>query len=161
MVQLTREESVKLLIYHLEQILGSAGLDLLGQYNLMNGTTIVATVSAIKIDYPRLSQDIPRSFVSESGIECTVMPDPDMVFKNHSARNFQSNKYFGIILDQHHPTQGLVEAIEAVCQSEFFNIQEEPIVRGANEAPDGKGFLPPRAILYHHQAHFKFGNLAP
>lgn len=101
MGQLTRQDTVKLLAAVVEEILCNANL--LGQYNLIQGTQILETVPAIKTEYPRKSDDIQRSIVPESGIEAIIYPEPDVILHHLASNNFRSHKFYMIVLDQHNP----------------------------------------------------------
>lgn len=158
MATLDRNTTLNKLIIKLEQILGPSGIDALGQYNLVSGTQVLQTVCSIKIEYPRFSSDIKRDLVPESGIECIIYSEPNLIANRLAGNNYRDDRYFPIVLDQWDPVGGLTEAVQALLQDRELFITETPIIRGEIEKQDKSGFLPPRAILYHQQAQFIEGN---
>ena len=156
MTQLNRKDTVSYLVYAITSILGEDGIDVLGQYQLKDGTTLLGTVPSIQARHPRVTSKISKTIVANSGIEVVIESEPDMVlnrFKSGGSR--QSNKFFQILLDQHDPYNGLTEALEALTTSSLLDLPETPVIREAQEITGDKGVLPPRAIIYHRQAHYK------
>ena len=129
-------------------------MNLLGKYQLKSGKKILGEVPSIQIRYPlkTAGEEILRSIVEDSGLECIIEPQPDIVANPMIAMARKSEKYYQISLDQHDPTETLTEAIEALCCDPRLFISETVDVRGALKTEEG--ILPPRAILYHKQASF-------
>lgn len=167
MTALNRQDTVTMLSYALTDILGVNGVNLLGTYDLISGTTTIGTSPAIAVNYPRLSnssnltstspKNIVKQVQSESGIECIIQSDPDFVPRQMMHANRQIIKYYEIALDQYNPTEGLIEAVEAIVGDSRLFISEDPIFRPAMEDPVKGGVLPARALLYHQQTHFQLG----
>ena len=150
---LTRQDTVKELRVLLEKVLGVNGLNQLGTYELMRGTKIMGVVPSIYVRYP-LNQETVVRRIKDKGIECVIDSEPMVYMRKHKFRNNRGDRYYQIILDQHHPTIGLTEAVEAIATIRRLNIIEQPVIRPAQQLEGNKGVIPARAILYCTQAHF-------
>lgn len=135
-------------------LLGESQLNLLGKYQLINGTTIVATVPAIRVNYPQQLETITRKVIPNSGIECVINAQPTTYRKYHNFANSTVLTYWEVILDQHHPINGINEALDAIYRLNTLYIPETPIIRPAMPLEGNKGVSKTRAILYVQQAKF-------
>ena len=135
-------------------LLGESQLNLLGKYNLMVGSQAVATVPSIQVKYPQALNNNTRVMVKGSGIECVIDSQPKTYRRYHHFSNSTVYKYWEVIMDQHHPTNGLDDAVEALMRLRTLYIPESPIIRPAMTLDGNKGVSPSRAILYVCQAQF-------
>lgn len=151
---LNRKDTTSYLAYAFNEILGATGLDVLGEYEVKSGTQSLGNVPAIQVRYAAETSQPSFTMVSGSGIEVVIESEPDANIQAFKGRSRKSCKYYQIILDQHDPKEGLTEAVEAVMTSSLLDIPEQPLIRPTVELNDRSGTLPPRAILYHRQAHY-------
>lgn len=151
---LTAKETCNFMSYTLEQLLGSNGLGLLGQYEIISGTTVLDTVDSIKVDYPLLESEVVRRFVPKSGIELVIRSEPSYTGNRFKFGNTQVIKFFTIIMDQHDPTGDLGGAIDAIYSNLVWDLNQPPTVFPSMLKPDHSGVLPPRAIMTLRQHKF-------
>ena len=153
MTKLTSSETAKAIAETIEKILGVDGLNLLGQYKISAGANDGAmVVPAVQVAYPRLKKDVTREFVSDSGIEAVVMPQPNINTEViYGGNDNISYKNYMIYLDQRSETGLLTEAVEALMCSGTLNIVQSPEIR--QERATKEGIIPPRAVLFVRQIH--------
>lgn len=148
----TRQETLLKIRNGLQLILGIDGLNLLGVYEVVQNNIVVSTVPSIKIRYPLQKENITTRLRKESGIECTIESEQDIITRP-SKFGHRFDKYYQVILDQHKPLGDLTTAVEGIISSNYFDIPESPVVREAikNET----GTIPPRALLFIRQVTWK------
>lgn len=154
---MTRLNDSKTLFNILNSYLGTTQLNLLGQYQLISGTTVVSTVPAIKIDYPTTNEKFIRKVVPNSGIECVITSEPQNYHRYKSFGNSVVYRYWEIILTQHKLNEGVTDCVEQLLQLRTLYIPETPIIRSARQTKEGVELA--RAVIYvcqpfYLQAHF-------
>lgn len=118
-------------------ILGTEGINVLGQYKL--GTT--AVIPSIQVR----NTNAPYILVPKSGIECIIEPNPAIAQHNNQGGVLMDRLYL-VTLDQHDPTKTLVEAIETINSLSIIRPLTSPVIRGRTELNGAE--LPARAVLY-------------
>jgi hypothetical protein len=147
----------KELLQILESFLGTSQLNVLGQYELLSGTTIVATVPSIKVNYPMAQEKVVRRMKKDTGVECVISHEPSTYHKYHGFGNVNITNYWEIILDMHHPTNSLNNVVTHLLRLPTLHFPERPILRPAYTLEGNKGIAPARAVLYACQKQFATG----
>lgn len=147
----------KELLQILESFLGPSQLNLLGKYELLSGTTIVATVPSIKVNYPLAQEKVVRRMKKDSGVECVISHEPRVYQKYQALNNLILTSYWEIVLDMWHPTNSLREVVREILRMPTLHIPEQPILRPAYTLDGNKGIAPARAVLYACQKQFSTG----
>jgi hypothetical protein len=146
-----RLDTLKHIRSSLELILGIEGYNVLGLYEVLKNGVVISTIPAIKIRYPQQKENIATRMKINSGIECTIESEPQIV--NLPVKfGYIFHRYFQVILDQHNELGDLTTAVEAVISSNYFDISESPVIRSA--VKNESGVIPPRALLFLRQAQF-------
>jgi hypothetical protein len=117
-------------------VLGTGGINVLGQYKL--GTL---TIPSIQVR----NTTATYTLVPKSGIECVIEPNPAIASYNNQGGALLDRRYI-VTLDQHDPTKTLNEAIEAIYSMSIIRPMYSPAVRGRTEFNGAE--LPARAVLY-------------
>ena len=117
-------------------ILGTEGINVLGQYKL--GTSIIPSIQV-------RNTTAPYTLVAKSGIECIIEPNPEIASHNNQGGAFLDRSY-SVTLDQHDPTKTLNEAIEAIYSVNIIRPMYSPAIRGRTEFNGAE--LPARAVIY-------------
>ena len=139
--------------HYLTHILGSDGINVLGQYQITDNYRKKTIVPSIKIDYQRDKNSVNTELFTKE-IEVIIYPHPNTVTEKMSFANRLVKNFFAIILVQHNPLKSLDLAINEILKLRVLDIEEHP--NRLPERPDvnGKGILPPQATLYHQQSQF-------
>jgi hypothetical protein len=117
-------------------VLGTGGINVLGQYKL--GTL---TIPSIQVR----NTTATYTLVPKSGIECVIEPNPAIAQHNNQGGVLMDRLYL-VTLDQHDPTKTLVEAIETINSLSIIRPLTSPVIRGRTELNGAE--LPARAVLY-------------
>lgn len=148
----TRQDTLLKIRQGLLMILGVDGLNLLGQYEIIKNGVVVSTQPSIQIRYPLNPSNVTMRMKSDSGIECIIESEQDIV--NRPGKfGHRFDKYFQVILDQHKLLGDLTTAVEGVISSNYFDIPESPVIREAMK--DASGIVPPRALIFIRQVSWK------
>ena len=148
----TRQETLIKIRNGLELILGVNGLNLLGKYEVVRNGVVINTVPSIQIRYPLNPSNVTMRMKSDSGIECIIESEQDII-NRPSKFGHRFDKYFQVILDQHKLLGDLTTAVEGVISSNYFDIPESPVIREAMK--DASGIVPPRALIFIRQVSWK------
>lgn len=135
----------------LELILGVEGGNFLGVYEVIKNGAVVTTIPSIKIRYPMLKENMNTRMRVNSGIECTIDSEPQIINKPIKF-GYNFHKYYQVILDQHLELGDLMSSVEFIISSNYFDIPESPVIRGAIKQESG--IIPPRALIFIRQANF-------
>jgi hypothetical protein len=138
-------EEVKALQQILRSLLGTQGINVLGIYQLMQGSTVKQETPAIMV---RSSSEtgLVRRIKPQSGIECVIEPESDVV-NTSQGFGIQSLELWTVTLDQHNPAKNLRLALHAIYQHPGIRPLKSPIVRPLVELANQKGEAPARAIV--------------
>jgi hypothetical protein len=135
----------------LELILGVDGGNYLGVYEVLKNGIVATTIPAIKIRYPMKIDNMNTRMKTNSGIECTIESEPQVINKPIKF-GYNFHKYYQIILDQHAELGDLLSSVELIISSNFFDIPESPVIRSAIKQESG--IIPPRALLFIRHANY-------
>lgn len=131
----------------MEAILGPDHLNVLGQFEFLQGTKVISTSPSIRIGFPLSNtQPIFRMKVN-SGIQCIVDTAPIMHYQRQGVGLVRFHTYYAVYLDQYNPNLGLIDAVKAILQMPTLRLYGDPILSPTRIDPD-KGVIPQRAILY-------------
>ena len=148
----TRQETLLKIRNELDLILGVNGLNLLGKYEILKNGVVVSSVPSIKIRYPLQPVNVNTRMKVDSGIECIVESEQDII--NRPGKfGHRFDKYFQVILDQHKLLGDLTTAVEGVISSNYFDIPESPVIREAMQKETR--IIPPRALIFIRQVTWK------
>lgn len=148
----TRQDTLLKIRRGLLMILGVDGLNLLGQYEIIKSGVVVSTQPSIQIRYPLNPSNVTMRMKADSGIECIIESEQDIINKP-TKFGHRFDKYFQVILDQHKLLGDLTTAVEGVISSNYFDIPESPVIREAMK--NASGIVPPRALIFIRQVSWK------
>lgn len=138
-------ESAKLLLEILESLLGPDGVDVLGEYELLDSSgDAVDTVPSIQVR-TATEEPVVRRMIPLSGIECTVEPISDYEYFPRLNKGGDAQENYTVYLDQHDPYKGLNDALNAIYTHPGIRPFKKAIIRSRVESKDG--ILPARALL--------------
>lgn len=138
MADLDRAKQLKRM---LASLLGESGINVLGKY-LLNGNT---ESPAIRLNM--VENGVTRKIKPNSGIECTIEPQPDVSF---TPQRFGTclDLFYAIALDQHDSNKTLNNAIRVIYAHPILRPLNSPIVRPRIEVPNQQGGTPARCLLF-------------
>lgn len=125
--------------------LGPNNLNVLGQYELLQGANIIGVTPSIRIRYGAKEQT-PQRIKKESGIELIIeaQTEYEMLYMGQGQ---QEKHTWTLILDQHDPYKSLSGTVSYICSFGFLHIPRSPIIRPAQELPNNQGIAPARAVI--------------
>jgi len=148
----TRQDTLLKIKRGLLMILGEDGLNLLGKYEIVKNGVVVSNQPSIQIRYPLNPSNVTMRMKSDSGIECIIESEQDIINKP-TKFGHRFDKYFQVILDQHKLLGDLTTAVEGVISSNYFDIPESPVIREAMK--NASGIVLPRALIFIRQVSWK------
>jgi hypothetical protein len=135
----------------LELILGVNGGNYLGVYEVVKNGIVIANIPSIKIRYPMQVDTVNTRMKRNSGVECVIDSEPQMVSKP-SRFGLKLLNYHQIIIDQHKELGDISSTVQSIIESNYFDIPESPIIRGAYISESG--VIPPRALIFIRKVIF-------
>ena len=130
----------------LRSLLGSSGVNVLGQYQLMRGSKVESETPAIMVRVSGSEPSLVRRIKPSSGIECVIEPEPTPTMISQGL-GLQALEFWTVTLDQHDPIKNLRTALQAIYQHRGIRPLNSPIVRSRTDLPNQQGEAPARAIL--------------
>ena len=135
----------------LQCILGVDGGNYLGEYEVIKNNVVVAKIPSIKIRYPMQKENLNTRMKANSGIECIIESEPQILNKPVKF-GYNFHQFYQVILDQHAELGDLMSSVQFLISSNYFDIPESPVIRGAIK--QDSGILPPRALIFVRRVNF-------
>lgn len=147
---INQTEQLKKLKAILLDILGNTledSLNVLGTFEFIDNGIVIGTSPAIRIGFPLENEKPIYRMQKNSGIQCIINNQPDIIYVQQGARTYINKYIYAIYLDQYNPRGNLTDAVNAIIKMPRIVLNGQPIIMPEKIEADN-GILPARAILY-------------